>query len=111
MVWQSYCAELKLLPLTQTGQNMVIGKMGCLPKLSVCARCHAVLSLEWWNTTWVSLGMADMAQTVPRNYRMRSPFGYVCKLVGYWKKMKNLLQKSEDIVENAAANHLDYIAI
>lgn len=38
-------------------------------------------------------------------------FGYVRKLTGYWEKMKRLLQKNEDIMGSAAANHLDYIAV
>lgn len=31
--------------------------------------------------------------------------------MGFWKKWKSFLQKLEDIVENAAVTHLDYIAI
>lgn len=41
---------------------------------------------------------------------MSSLFGYVCKLTSYWEKTKKLLQKHEDVVGNAAADHLDYIA-
>lgn len=78
-----------------------------LAKTSICAECHT----HYPSSGGLQLGSPQEVTDVEQTVRLSLLFGYVCKLTGYWEKMKRLLRKNEDIVGSAAANHLDYIAV